>query len=167
MGLLLGSLFFGSIVSAALLGIVILIFTFMILWNGTRVLLIRIGTILTGVVITLVIRQLVTITIERCSSPRGFYRTKPTMNTLGMMMLACANFTLSIYFAVARLVKLIVIAVLYVGRMDMPLLAPGVGKFGPLTLDSIPVFFIKEILATEAHRHPYITLMGTFYLMKL
>lgn len=67
--------------------------------------------------------------------------------------------------ALARAIKLILIAALYIGRVDTPLLAPGVGV-GPL-MDRYPFIFRQDILALEAHRHPYIDLIGKMYLLKL
>eukprot|EP00978_Attheya_sp_CCMP212_P044329 scaffold306897_cov46-Attheya_sp.AAC.1 len=67
--------------------------------------------------------------------------------------------------ALGRAAKLVLISSLYVGRMDTPLLAPGVGV-GPLA-DHYPMIFRKDILAQEAHRHPYLGVIGKIYLMKL
>ena len=36
-----------------------------------------------------------------------------------------------------------------------------------MELDNYPSIFLKDILSHEAHRHPYIELMGVMYLMKL
>jgi len=63
--------------------------------------------------------------------------------------------------------KLLITAALYVGRIDTPLLAPGIGQVGQLELDSYPSIFLKDVLSHEAHRHPYIELLGVMYLMKV
>lgn len=63
--------------------------------------------------------------------------------------------------------KLLITSALYVGRIDTPFLAPGVGRLGDLELDGYPAIFMKDILSHEAHRHPYLELMGVMYLMKL
>jgi len=62
--------------------------------------------------------------------------------------LEAADFALSIYFSIIRVIKLIVISLLYAGRIDTPLLAPSI----PNAADSMPQVFIKEILLREAHR---------------
>jgi hypothetical protein len=67
----------------------------------------------------------------------------------------------------ARSIILVMVSAVYVGRIDTPLLADGVGKIGPVILDSYPVTFKKDILLHEAHRHPYIERLGTMYLMKV
>ena len=63
--------------------------------------------------------------------------------------------------------KLLITAALFVGRIDTPFLAPGVGAVGNLEPDNYPTIFLKDVLSHEAHRHPYLELMGVMYLMKL
>jgi hypothetical protein len=65
------------------------------------------------------------------------------------------------------MVKIIFIAVASSGRIDRPLLAEGVGQLGPLEFDPYPTIHIRDLVAHEAHRHPYIEILGTIYLMKL
>ena len=66
-----------------------------------------------------------------------------------------------------RMVKLIMISVFYIGRLDTPLFAPGVGHIGPVLLDSHHVQFRKDLLLHEAHRHPYMERLAIIYLLKL
>lgn len=56
---------------------------------------------------------------------------------------------------------------LSLGRIDSRFLAKGVGEVGPLELDAFPTIHLRDILSHEAHRHPYISILGTMYLMKL
>lgn len=93
--------------------------------------------------------------------------------------------------------KLVLLAAIYIGRIDTPMLAPGVGYVGVFALDSGHVGFKKDLLIHEAvsllyvplslislffevshskgyfalnllkHRHPYLERLGTLYLMKL
>jgi hypothetical protein len=63
--------------------------------------------------------------------------------------------------------KLIIIAVASIGQIDRRLLANGVGQLGPLELDPFPTVHLRDLVAHEAHRHPYIEILGTMYLMKL
>ena len=58
------------------------------------------------------------------------------------------DFALSIYFTLVRLAKVILIGLLYVGRIDTPLFAPGI----PVAADPTPFVFVKDILSHEAHR---------------
>jgi hypothetical protein len=65
------------------------------------------------------------------------------------------------------MIKLLIAACLFIGRIDTPFLAPGVGRLGGLELDNYPTVFMKDLLQHEAHRHPYIEMIGVMYLMKL
>lgn len=65
------------------------------------------------------------------------------------------------------MVKVLFVAAFCIGRIDKPLLAPGVGKIGRLDLDSYPTIFLRDLLIHEAHRHPYLELLGTMYLYKI
>lgn len=47
------------------------------------------------------------------------------------------------------------------------ILAPGVGRIGPVELDSFPYSFRKDLVLHEAHRHPYIESLGVLFLLKL
>jgi len=69
---------------------------------------------------------------------------------------------------VVRSIKLIVAALIFIGRIDVPLIADSANRIvGPVKYDGFPMFFRKEILAHEAHRHPYIERLGMIYMMKL
>lgn len=46
-------------------------------------------------------------------------------------------------------------------------MAPGVGRLGPIELDSFPYSFRKDLVVHEAHRHPYIESLGLLFLLKL
>lgn len=47
--------------------------------------------------------------------------------------------------------------------MDRPVLAKGL----LIDCDKLPLYFYQNLLSAEAHRHPYIGLLGYIYLMKL
>jgi hypothetical protein len=65
------------------------------------------------------------------------------------------------------MVKLLVISSFYIGRLDTPIFAPGVGMIGPVALDGHPIQFRKGLLLHDAHRHPYMERLGVIYLLKL
>jgi hypothetical protein len=97
----------------------------------------------------------------------SFYRTRPASANITLLALEWANFPLSVGFVFLRMIKLILAGAVFIGRIDTPFLAPRVGSVGGLELDNYPTIFLKSILAQEAHRHPYIELLGVMYLMKL
>ena len=63
------------------------------------------------------------------------------------------------------------LAIFYIGRIDTPFLANEVDKFDFLSnaayLDRAPVYYRKDLLLHEAHRHPYIERLGALFLLKL
>lgn len=77
-----------------------------------------------------------------------------------MLGVEWGSFAVSAGFALLRMIKLLVIACAYIGRIDRPFLAKGVGQIGPLEIDNCPTIHTKEILMQEAHRHPFIELLG-------
>merc|ERR1712013_843132 len=93
----------------------------------------------------------------------GYYRKKPTSANVFGFALECWYLGLTLAFVVTRFVKFLISTALYVGRIDRPVLADGL----LLDMDSLPKIFRQNLLATDAHRHPYIELMGLMYLMKL
>ncbi len=48
----------------------------------------------------------------------------------------------------------------YIGRFDTPILAHGIGEIGPVKLDSFPFIFKQDLIAVDAHRHPYLERLG-------
>lgn len=103
----------------------------------------------------------------RASYYQAFYRKKPASANISALAFECTNFSLTVGFVALRMCKLILAAALFVGRIDTPVLADGVGRFGNFEIDNYPYIFYKDILSHEAHRHPYIELLGVMYLMKL
>lgn len=80
---------------------------------------------------------------------RAFYRKKPAAANIVALILECTNFALSVGFVFMRMVKLLVAAALYVGRIDTPFLAPGVGRVGSFEIDTYPAIFLKDILSVS------------------
>ncbi len=79
----------------------------------------------------------------------------------------CWHIAITSGYVVIRIVKLMIIVVIFIGRFDRPLLAAGIGEIGPIRLDNFPHVFKMDLLATDAHRHPYIERLGMMYMMKL
>lgn len=77
------------------------------------------------------------------------------------------NIALTLGFVFIRAVKLVLISILYIARIDTPFLATGVGRFGPVELDSVSIAFEKDLLIHEAHRHMFIERFGLLCLIKL
>lgn len=139
---------------------------FLFLWQASVPIIIQGLTFVTGILAVILIK-LSFVGCCRCAFYKGFYRRRLAAVNMTNLVLECATFAISAGFVVVRMIKLLLTAALYVGRIDTFFLAPGVGRAGNVELDNYPRIFLKEILSHEAHRHPYIDLLGVIYLMKL
>lgn len=161
-----GSLFWGSLIASILMGSLVGVFVFLFLWQASIPIVVQLLSLIIGISVVILIK-LSLVLCCRCAFYKGFYRRRPAAVNIVNLALECANFAISAGFVIIRMIKLLLTAALYVGRIDTPFLAPGVGRAGNLELDNYPRIFLKEILSHEAHRHPYIDLLGVIYLMKL
>jgi hypothetical protein len=164
--ILTGSLFWGCFISSIVVGGIVGLLVFVFLWQATIYFVQRFVAIVIGLLVVTLIRQ-IAVRCCRRAYYRGFYRKKPAAANLSLLALEWANFALSAGFIFMRMVKLLLVAGAFIGRIDSPFLAPGVGEIGPLELDNYPTVHLKDVLSQEAHRHPYIEQLGTIYLMKL
>jgi len=62
---------------------------------------------------------------------------------------------------------LVCLSIFFIARVDIPVLAPGIGRLGPIELDGSWFAFRKDILLHEAHRHVFIERFGQLCLLKL
>jgi hypothetical protein len=84
-----------------------------------------------------------------------------------LFVLGSYSFVFTVAFILVRMFKIVLIAVVGIGQIDRRLLADGVGQIGDLEFDPYPTMHVRDLVAHEAHRHPYIEILGTMYLMKL
>lgn len=167
---LLGSLFWGCLIASILVGSLVGGVIFLFLWQASIALVQRFLSALIGLVVVILLK-IIMVQSCRCACYTAFYRRRPMQANFSSLALECANYALSVGFVLIRMIKLLITSALYVGRIDAFFLAPGVGelKIGKLNfrLDNYPHIFLKDILSNEAHRHPYIELLGCMYLLKL
>lgn len=64
----------------------------------------------------------------------AFYRRSPLAANIVTLAMECYTAAISIYFMVVRAIKVFLIAALYIGRIETPLFADGVGIFGPIEI---------------------------------
>lgn len=88
------------------------------------------------------------------------------------LILECWTLGISSGFMFIRACQLFFLTACYLGRLDTPMLADGVGVFNfgivnNIALDSYPIAFRKDLLSHDAHRHPMIERLGTMYMLKL
>jgi len=140
--------------------------TFLVVWEVTRPFLVKIIAIVIGIAATLTFKSILVTVLGRVNYA-AFYRKRPWIGNVSGVALECWHLGLTTGYMLARTIKLIVAALLYVGRVDTPFLGEGIGNIGPVNLDAFPTIYRKGLLSAEAHRHPYIERLGYLYLLKI
>jgi hypothetical protein len=100
---------------------------------------------LVGITVTLCLKQVVLLFLRK-QFLSAFYRKMPLKNNIMNVMLECWNIGLSSGVMLMRTAKLLLVTACYLGRLDTPLLADGVGFIGPIALDHYPISFRKDLL---------------------
>ncbi|CAB9503446.1 expressed unknown protein [Seminavis robusta] len=142
---------------------------FILVWDETKDQVQGVLAQLVGIAATLLLKILVMLGLRRLLLA-GFYRRNLAPANALFLVLECWNVALSAGFLVARTAIFVLCSIFYLGRIDTPFLAPGVDRFDLLPnlfLDRAPVFYRKDLLQHEAHRHPYIDRLAALYLLKL
>eukprot|EP00978_Attheya_sp_CCMP212_P018974 scaffold52562_cov54-Attheya_sp.AAC.1 len=171
--LLTGALFWGALVYVAGLAFVIAIIILILCWffailpamveefGAPGILGKIIGSVLAFIL------QWALFSLCACATYTSFYRRRPGWANMHSLLWEAAWIALSIFFIAMRALKLIIVAALQIGRIDIPFLAEGVGEYGGVHLDKLPNIFRKDVLAHEAHNHPFIERLSKIYLMKI
>merc|ERR1719291_1079106 len=161
--MILGGMFWSALYSSVLCGFIVGFIVFLFLWQVTRAPLLGFLYYAIGIVITIIMKKLLLLPI-RSKLHTAFYRKTPASANIIAIALECWNIGISSGVAIARAVKLLVVTILHIGRIDIPLISSD----NPVSrLDSYPSIFMQNILASEAHSHPYIELLGAMYMMRL
>merc|ERR1712232_685095 len=163
---LLGSMFWGTLFAGMAIGAIAGGVVFVFLWPVTRPTCLHYLGQTIGLLVTIAIKSSI-FKVLRNKLYTSLYRKRPAASNVISLLLECCNIGLSAGFVVVRAIKLVLVSIMYVGRIDTPILFPGVGKLLCWEPDTYPIVIRKDILAHEAHRHPYIELLGGMYLMKL
>lgn len=119
-----------------------------------------------GVTATLILKVILSFFLNNYGFT-GFYRKRPLLANISSLCFECWHLALTSSYIIMRIVKLFIIIIIYIGRIDTPVLGQGVGEIGPIKLDAFPFIFKQDLLAIDAHRHPYIERLGMMYIMKL
>lgn len=96
---------------------------------------------------------------------QALYRKKPRTANITGLCLMCWNIALGAGVMLGRLTQFLLAAAFWIGRTDAQFLDEDVNLFG-YGFDKIAINFRKDILVTEAHRHPYLDRIGGMYLMR-
>ena len=164
--LLFGSIFWSCVVASALVGSIIFSVLFFFLYDRTSFYAQTSFAIIIGALLAVLFRTLIMM-LGRQKYFQAFYRTRPAGANIYFLALEWANFALTVAFALGRFAKLLAVATLSVGRIDTQILSDDVMYLGPIDMDAAPTMHTRDILIHEAHRHPYIEALGSFYLTKL
>jgi len=164
--LLFGTLFWGSLYTAILIGLFSMVFLAIILNKELAPQVLNIFASFLGLVITVILKILV-LMIMRRKYHRGYYRTNPAKANLLGIIIESWNLGLTTQYMIIRCLKLLLAATLFIGRVDVPFLTEDANNLGLLEIDHFPLVFRKDVLTHEAHRHPYLERIGVMYMMKL
>ena len=123
----------------------------MSIWSQTRDIALQIYALLVGLLVVFLLRSLVSL-VCRDLYVSSFYRKHPAAINFINLLLECWNLALSVGTMLARALKHSIIAFYYIGRIDVPTFAPGVGTVGSLHLDSEHMSFKNELLIHESVR---------------
>lgn len=122
---------------------------FLSIWSETRAIALQIYALLVGLLAIFLLRFLVSL-VCRDLFVSSFYRKHPAAINFINLVLECWNLALSVGTMLGRAIKHSIISFYYIGRIDVPTFAPGVGMVGPLHLDSEHMIFKNELLIHES-----------------
>ncbi|CAB9498327.1 expressed unknown protein [Seminavis robusta] len=165
--LLFGAAFWTCLCSAAAFYALFSVFTFLCLYVDTQQMMIRFTANCIGMLITMILKQVLMLFI-RSRWSRGYYRSRPAIVNISNTIQEVWNLGLTTFTALVRGLKFMAIFLLYLGRIDREVFAPGVGWFrDDIPLDGLPHCFARDLLIHEAHRHPLIERLGLLFMIKL
>ena len=160
---LLGTIFWTGIIGPVIIGVLVMLPIFFLLWQFTRPLVLSIIAIVLGISISVLIREVFAFAVVKTSC-RGFYRKNVNRNNLAGLAMEAVTIGLGIFYAFTRVAKILVVTLLYISRVDTNLLSIDL-NVGPLQ-DQYPKYFRQQLLLHESHKHPWLEVLGKLYLMK-
>jgi hypothetical protein len=163
-----GSMFWGSLASSIIMGLIFAVIIFLFVWQNTASVAQMVVATIVGMLIVLGI-QLLYVSCTRVFTTQAFYRKRPRQANINLLFRECAYFALTIGYTFLRVAKIIFTTIVFVGRVDVPFLSPGIGEIEPLNykIDGMPYVFILDVMIHEAHRHPFIEIFGSVCLLKI
>jgi hypothetical protein len=164
--LVLGAMFWGDFFSSIILLVLVLLLLIILLLPFVRPYLLQAVQLVAGIAFSIGLKMILVIILGKRNT-KGFYTSNPIITHFFGIALECWSIALTSLSMLVRTIKIIVAAVLFIGRIDIPFLADGADKLGPVVLDPYSSYFRQELLSADAHHHPYIERLGCMYLMML
>jgi len=164
--ILTGYIFWGAALSTLIVFHVVTFGILIFVWEHTQTFILKkIVPPVLGVVAAILIKRLLSAWVIEGSFYLGLFRRSPFSANLSSLFFETSSFVLSVFSVLSRFAMLNAIIMVHIGRVDLPVLSSEV-EIGPVK-DRAPYFFRADILVSDAHRHPYMELLGSMYLMKL
>lgn len=129
----MGNIKRGVLVSAAAVAVIVGTFVFLLTWETTSEFFVNLIGNYLGLGLVIITKVLILKSLQT-KFFAAFYRKNPMAANIVTLAVECYSAAISIYFMVVRAIKVLVIGAMYIGRIDTPLFADGVGVFGPLEI---------------------------------
>lgn len=120
----------------------------MVLFQVTAAFVQQLTASLIGALVAIGLHLLVTRSIRKVASS-AFYRKKPALANITLLVRECGLVALTQGFVIVRIIRLVFTTCLYIGRLDTPFLYHSVGQIGDFRVDSEPYLFQIDILQHE------------------
>lgn len=156
----------GTFYTSIVIGFFVMFLLGVFLWPDFAELIGVLFANIMGIALTVLLKWLVLIGFRRVNQ-QGYYRRYVALNNVVNIILESWNLALTGSYMVIRSLCFLVAATMFIGRVDVPFLSQDACFWGPFELDSFPLIFQKDLLAHEAHRHPYVERLGVMYMLKL
>merc|ERR1712194_9733 len=142
---ILGCMFWGDFFSSVILLVMGLLICIILFMQFIRPYLISAVALVSGIAFSLGVKAVLVMALGKRNT-KGFYTSNPIVTHLFGVALECWNIALTSLVMFVRTFKIIVAAVLFIGRIDIPFLADGADKIGPVVLDPYSSFFRQDLL---------------------
>ena len=169
-----GVMFWGNMLGSLTIGAICASFLFLCLWQVTAFIAQYLLALFIGASLMIVFRWLVLSRPAQMFVWKALYRSHPATANIVNVSNECVNIALYFFVVPVRLLNCFLLSALYVGRVDVSFMSPGVDRpieelfsFRLPQIDPYHNYFLTSLLTSEAHRHPYIETIGLMTLLKL